>query len=72
MVTYGTASVPYLATWCLQRLAEEETDKYLHAAGVLLQDIYMDDMLGGCDDVTDALQLPAHLIGLLSSAKFSL
>jgi hypothetical protein len=35
MVTYGTASKPFLVTACLKKLMEEEREKYLQTTTVL-------------------------------------
>ncbi|XP_062538988.1 uncharacterized protein LOC134207280 [Armigeres subalbatus] len=52
-VTYGTSSAPYLATKCLQKLAEDGSDSHPEAAMVLGRDFYMDDMLTGTDSIEE-------------------
>ncbi|XP_055645590.1 uncharacterized protein LOC129782412 [Toxorhynchites rutilus septentrionalis] len=71
-VTYGTASAPYLATKCLQKLADEGVNKYPTAARVLKQDFYIDDLLTGTDNFEDGVKLVKELIELLESGGFSL
>ncbi|XP_058817082.1 uncharacterized protein LOC131680381 [Topomyia yanbarensis] len=71
-VMYGTASAPYLATKCLQSLAEEREETHPDAAKVLKQDFYVDDMLSGVDDVKDGRKLIQQLVELLQSAGFLL
>jgi len=46
-VTYGLASVPYLAIRTLHQLATDEEERYPLRAEVLRRDIYMDDILTG-------------------------
>ncbi|XP_065084797.1 uncharacterized protein LOC135707006 [Ochlerotatus camptorhynchus] len=50
-VTYGTSSAPFLATRVLQQLAEDEQHRFPLAAVVIRKDMYMDDLLTGCDDL---------------------
>lgn len=71
-VTYGTASASYLATKALQQLAMDEVDKFPLASAVTMTDFYMDDLMTGCDNVTDALELQQQLIGLTKSGGFKL
>ncbi|XP_062558038.1 uncharacterized protein LOC134222909 [Armigeres subalbatus] len=71
-VTYGTASAPYLATKCLQRLSDEGQEAYPSAAKILRKDFYVDDMLSGVDDIEGGKELIGQMIGLLQSAGFSL
>ncbi|XP_062703581.1 uncharacterized protein LOC134286035 [Aedes albopictus] len=71
-VTYGTASAPYLATKCLQRLAEEGEKSHPAAAKVLRKDFYVDDMLSGVDDIEEGKTLVGQMVELLQSAGFSL
>lgn len=71
-VTYGTACAPYLATKCLQRLADLESEKYPMAAKALKKDFYVDDMLTGADNIEAATQLTNEMIKLTSSGGFNL
>ncbi|XP_055591231.1 uncharacterized protein LOC129743272 [Uranotaenia lowii] len=71
-VTYGTASAPYLATKCLQRLAECGKKKYPIAAKTLSEDFYMDDCLTGADTKEESIKKCCELNALLSSAKMLL
>ncbi|XP_058827738.1 uncharacterized protein LOC131687658 [Topomyia yanbarensis] len=63
-VTYGTASAPYLATKCLQKLAEEGRQTHPVAAKVLKQDFYVDDMLTGVDNIERGNQFVGDMISL--------
>ncbi|XP_062711815.1 uncharacterized protein LOC134289648 [Aedes albopictus] len=71
-VTYGTASAPYLATKCLQRLLEEGESAYPVAAKVVGKDFYVDDMLSGIDSIDEGRLLIQQMIALLHSAGFTL
>lgn len=71
-VTYGTAAAPYLATKCLQRLADEEASKFPRAAKVLREDFYVDDMLTGANTVEEAKQLAEEMVELTASGGFNL
>ncbi|XP_058456361.1 uncharacterized protein LOC131433782 [Malaya genurostris] len=71
-VTYGTASAPYLATKCLQKLAEDGKQTHPIAARVLKQDFYVDDMLTGVNNIESGKQLVGDMIDLLKSAGFIL
>jgi len=46
-ITYGTKPASFLATRCLQQLAEIEKVNYPKAAEVVGRDFYMDDLLTG-------------------------
>jgi hypothetical protein len=54
-VTYGTASAPYLATRCLQRLAEEEAQQFPLASKETVKDVYFDDIYASTDTIKEAL-----------------
>jgi hypothetical protein len=65
MVTYGNASAPYLATRCLQQLAEDKSKDFSLAPEILTNNFYVDDALCGANTIEDALQLQQELIALL-------
>ncbi|XP_065074711.1 uncharacterized protein LOC135698594 [Ochlerotatus camptorhynchus] len=71
-VTYGTSAVPYLATKCLQELANQGQSSHPAASRVLANDFYMDDMISGVDDVEEGKVLCSQLLQLLQTAGFSL
>jgi hypothetical protein len=71
-VTYGTASAPYLAMKCLQQLAHEFAEKFPHASKVLLENMYMDDILTGTNTLEDAITLRDNLINVLEKGGFAL
>ncbi|XP_065074640.1 uncharacterized protein LOC135698542 [Ochlerotatus camptorhynchus] len=71
-VTYGTASAPFLATRVLQQLAEDEQHHFPEAATVLRKDVYVDDLISGSSNITDAINLRKQLQTLLARGGFEL
>lgn len=71
-VTYGIASAPYLATRCLQQLAEDESKDFSLVPEILTNNFYVDDTLCGANAVEDALRLQQELIVLLGQVGFHL
>jgi len=71
-VTYGTASAPYLAVKCLQRLAECEWKDFPLAAPKVLSDFYVDDLMSGASSQAEALQLQKELNELSARGGFEL
>ena len=76
-VTYGTASAPYLATCCLQQLAEDESKDFSLAPETLAPEtltnsFYVDDALCGANTIEDALRIQQELITLLGRGGFHL
>ena len=68
---YGTASAPYLATRCLQQLAEDESRDVSLAPETLTNNFYVDDALSGANTLEDALRLEQELIALLGRGDFT-
>ncbi|XP_037931048.1 uncharacterized protein LOC119665867 [Teleopsis dalmanni] len=71
-VTYGTSSAPYLAVRCLKFLADEYRDTHKEAASMLMNNFYMDDMLGGADSVQELIAIKNEVTSLLSLGNFEL
>jgi hypothetical protein len=71
-LTYGTASAPYLATHCLQQLAEDEAKNFSLAPETVTNNFYVDDALCGANTIEDALKLKQELITLLGRGGFYL
>lgn len=71
-VTYGTASAPYLATKCLQKLAEYEGKQYALGAKALKQDFYVDYVMTGANNLQEALNIQRELINILKKGGFPL
>jgi len=68
----GTASAPYLATRCLQQLAEDESKNFSLAPEALANTFYVDDALCGTNTLEDVLNLQQELIALLGRGGFHL
>ncbi|KAJ0169299.1 hypothetical protein K1T71_015183 [Dendrolimus kikuchii] len=71
-VTFGTACAPYLAVKSLQRLAEEEQNKFPIAAKITKQDFYVDDMMTNCETDNEAIDIYKQMNQLLNSGGFQL
>ncbi|XP_055590294.1 uncharacterized protein LOC129742422 [Uranotaenia lowii] len=71
-VTYGTACAPYLATKCLQQLADSGKESYPEAARNLQYDTYVDDSLTGANSVDSAIKLATEMIELAAAGGFLL
>ncbi|GFX38020.1 integrase catalytic domain-containing protein [Trichonephila clavipes] len=56
-VTYGTASAPFLAIRTFKQLAMDESSRFPLASKVALQDVYMDDVVSGAQNLDTACQL---------------
>ncbi|XP_055604061.1 uncharacterized protein LOC129752297 [Uranotaenia lowii] len=68
-VTYGTASAPYLATKCLQVLADQGSKTHPLASKILSRCFYVDDMLAGVDSIEEGVQLVKEMSELMDSAE---
>lgn len=71
-VTFGLAPSSYLATRCMQQLAQDEGEVYSRAKEALLRDFYVDDFIGGADSEEEALLLRQELEQLLPKGGFRL
>ena len=71
-VTYGLASSPFLAIRCLLELADLRGAEYPFAAQALERDTYMDDIITGCDDLSEALDAMILSVSILQKGKFEL
>ncbi|GBL75284.1 hypothetical protein AVEN_194507-1 [Araneus ventricosus] len=71
-VTYGTTSAPFLATRTVQQLAQDEGKDFPLASSVLLQDVYMDDVLTGEDNLIKAKDMQQQLISLFDRGGMEL
>ncbi|KAH8397335.1 hypothetical protein KR215_012189, partial [Drosophila sulfurigaster] len=70
-VTYGTKAAPYLATKCLQHIAQKGRKEYPNAE-VIRQDFYVDDMLTGAACVEDLKTIKSEVSQILLGAGFEL
>ncbi|XP_039291700.1 uncharacterized protein LOC120353113 [Nilaparvata lugens] len=71
-VTYGVSSSAYLAQRTLQQLVEDEGEAFPLASQVLKSQTYVDDILGGSNDLNTTHSLIKELNELLSLASFEL
>ncbi|XP_049284796.1 uncharacterized protein LOC125764501 [Anopheles funestus] len=69
-VTYGLAPSSYLATRTLLKLAEDEGEAFPLAAHAIKNQLYVDDLIAGADDVAGAIQLRDELNALLEKGGF--
>lgn len=71
-VTYGTACAQYLAIRSLHQLATDGSQLYPLASQRILEDFYVDDLLSGAYEVTDALLIQQQLRDLSNTAGLNL
>lgn len=71
-VTYGTSSAPFLATRCLQKVADDNAEKFPIAAESIRSEFYMDDWLSGGYTVEEAVQKQKEVHQLLAESHFPL
>ncbi|XP_039309090.1 uncharacterized protein LOC105201565 [Solenopsis invicta] len=69
-VTYGQASASYLAIRSVRQLAEEYEGSFPLAAKCVLNDMYVDDIIGGAQTIDEAKELQRQLIELMSKGCF--
>ena len=71
-VTYGTRAAPYLATRCLNQLAEDNMLKFPIGAQALKNNFYVDDGLVGANSLREASEIQQQLTLMLNSAGMKL
>ncbi|CAH2226607.1 jg25712, partial [Pararge aegeria aegeria] len=71
-VTFGVASAPFLALRTLRQLALDEASSFPLVSQVLLDDVFVDDIVTGADTLEDALKLQRELIALCKAGTFEL
>ncbi|XP_011687494.1 PREDICTED: uncharacterized protein LOC105449811 [Wasmannia auropunctata] len=71
-VTYGTATVPYLAMRVLQQLCSDEGSDFPLAVPVLRDTTYVNDVLFGANDVNTVQEIRKQLDSLLHRGGFHL
>ncbi|XP_065074762.1 uncharacterized protein LOC135698632 [Ochlerotatus camptorhynchus] len=71
-VTYGTKPAPFLATRTLRQLAADEEDRFSLAARAICEDVYMDDVITGTDEVDAAISLRNQLTEMMLCGGFKL
>lgn len=71
-VTFGLPPSPFLALRVIKQLALDEQHNFPRASKILLESTYVDDLLGGENDISLAIQLRDELIALLKAGGFTL
>ncbi|GFW13380.1 integrase catalytic domain-containing protein [Trichonephila clavipes] len=71
-VTYGTTSAPFLAIRTLKQLAMDEASRFPLASKVALQDVYIDDVVSGAQNLDTAFQLQCQLQNMLETCVMKL
>lgn len=71
-VTYGTASAPYLAVRCLHELANVNKKAYPTESHIIINDMYVDDLLTGANNIDTLKQYCTNISTILGSAGFNL
>lgn len=71
-VTYGTASAPFLALRVLQQLIQDEGNLFPLAVPILHENIYVDDVLFGANDIPLLRQIRHEVCSLLRKGQFDL
>lgn len=68
-VTYGQACAPFLAVRCVRQLAENGACRFNRASHVLLNDLYVDDILTGVDNELEAIELISPARGTIARRR---
>lgn len=71
-VTFGTASAPYLAVRALNQVACDHQNRYPLAANRVPKEFYMDDLMTGCQNADEGLNLYKEMKALLKEGGFIL
>ncbi|KAM8701717.1 hypothetical protein ACLKA7_000073 [Drosophila subpalustris] len=71
-VMFGTRSAPFLAIRVMHQLAADEGQSFPLAVDVVKQQMYVDDILSGADNVEQAENIKNQVIGLMHSGTFEL
>nr|CAI5833897.1 unnamed protein product [Callosobruchus analis] len=71
-VTFGFCCSPFLALRTLKELAVTESHRFPRAAEILENSVFVDDIVSGANDISEALKLQGELISLLKCGGFEL
>ncbi|XP_055842769.1 uncharacterized protein LOC129909721 [Episyrphus balteatus] len=71
-LTFGVSCSPYLAIRSLHQLAKEVNRSHPLASKILLNELFVDDVLSGAHDISTAVEAQFELIEVLKSAGFNL
>lgn len=70
-LTYGTACAQFLAVRTLHQLAKDSQIIYPLAAQKMAEDFYVDDLLSGSYDISEAIEIQEQLRNLARSGGFN-
>lgn len=71
-LSYGVTTAAFLAMRCLHELAYQGKDTHPRASQILLNDIFVDDIVTGCSSIDEAQSTKSELIDLLKKGEFEL
>ena len=71
-VTFGVNCAPYLALRTLKKLSEDEHSRFPLGAKILLESMYVNDVLAGDHDKDRLIETRSQLIGILDTTGFEL
>lgn len=71
-VTYGTKAAPYLAMRTIKQLAQDDGHKYPLAINNLNNQLYVDDLLGGNNNIIEAKEAQKQTNDILRGGGFTL
>ncbi|XP_075157941.1 uncharacterized protein LOC142231207 [Haematobia irritans] len=71
-VTYGTTCASYLATKCLQQLAQDQQLKFPLGSKIVLNDFYVDNLMTGADTIDEVIEIKNQVTKLLETGGFPL
>ncbi|XP_044573273.1 uncharacterized protein LOC123257597 [Drosophila ananassae] len=71
-VTYGTSCAPFLAVRVLEQLAADHKHEFPNAAKIVLEDLYVNDVLTGANSEDELLRNRDELVQLMSCANLEL
>ncbi|XP_077259130.1 uncharacterized protein LOC143895693 [Temnothorax americanus] len=71
-VTFGTTASPFLAIYCLLKLAYDHRDQYPFVYATLLESLYVDDVVASVRTVEKVIAFRDQLLELFRSAGFEL
>ena len=72
IVTFGTKPVPYLATKCIQQIAEYVRQEFPIAAKLIWSDFFISDVISGCDNLEEAIMTRKQVCKIFSRYGFHL
>lgn len=71
-VTFGISSAPFLAIQTIHKLAQHERDRFPIGAKILINDVYVDDVISGASTVEEAIEIREQCAALLKRGGFNI